>query len=96
MTVREAITAIADQNPAALMILTKLMAQSRNGKKLLDKLDDAGIYGERIWDLYKFTGSQDYQRTFRILLNLLNNHITANDLIEMINNRQPWSGDLGF
>lgn len=45
MTVREAITAIADQNPAALMILTKLMAQSRNGKKLLDKLDDAGIYG---------------------------------------------------
>ena len=96
MTVREAITTMADHNRGALTVINELMIQSRNGKKLLNKLDDAGIYGEQIWDLYRYVGSQDYQRTFRIVLNLLNNRVSANDLIAMINNRQRWSGDLGL
>ena len=96
MTVRQAITAMAGNNFGALTVLNELLVQSRSGKNLLNKLDDAGIYGENIWNLYTYVGSQDTQRTFRIVLNLVNNRISADDLIAMINNRRPWSGDLGL
>ena len=93
MTVGEAVTTIADHNPGAFRVLTKLLTQSRNSKTLLNKMDDAGIYGGRIWDLYKDVCGEDYTKTFRLLLNLVNNRISADELKEYIDNRRQWTGD---
>ena len=96
MTVQQAIQAMTPLSPGGMAVLSQLLVQSRNSKALLTKMDDAGIYDERIWDLHQHVGSGDIRRTFRILLLLRNDRITAEELNDSIQNQRRWSGDLGL
>ena len=93
MTIGEAVNTIADHTPGAFRVLSQLLTQSRNSKALLNKMDDAGIYGTRIWDLHKEVCCEDFRKTFQLLLNLVNNRISADDLKEYIDNRRQWTGN---
>ena len=96
MTVGHALNIISEQNPEAMQVLGQVLLQSRNSKALLKKMDDAEIYGHQICDLHNHVGSEDYTKTFRILLNLVNNRLTKEQLKEYIAQRKSWSGDLGL
>ena len=96
MTVGHALDIISEHNAEAMQVLGQILLLSRNGKALLKKMDDAGIYGRQICDLHNHVGSKDYRKTFRILLNLMNNRLSKEKLKEYIAQRKSWSGDLGL
>jgi hypothetical protein len=54
---------------------------------MLNKMDDAGIRGPRVWMLHKDVASENQTKTFQILLNLVNNHISPEDLNHAIDNK---------
>ena len=96
MTLQQAIQAMTPHSPGGMTVLGQLLMQSRNGRALLITMDDAGIHDERIWDLHCYVGSGDIRKTFRILLQLLNHRVTAEQLNDSIQSQRRWSGDLGL
>jgi hypothetical protein len=75
-------------------VLGKIAERSKNPMAIFNKLDEAGIYGDRIWDLHRHVASQDYEKTFKLLLYLVNDRVSAEALTSAINSKKPWQGEL--
>jgi hypothetical protein len=59
MSTSDAIVAMCDGNPGALSVCVQLMKEGPHGFFRVLYLDSLGIYGPRIWRLYKDVCRQD-------------------------------------
>lgn len=68
-TMTDALLKLADGNPGALTVLTKLYWKEKEAWIHLLKLDDYGFYGPKIWLIYKDFLKGDIAKFFDLLKN---------------------------
>ena len=94
-TVQDTLIKLSEGNPGALSVCMQIMAKGSQidpdafggGLLMLLSLDDLGIYGSRIWMLYKDVCGTDLTDTLGVLRGHQLGFITSGTLNHAIDNR---------
>ena len=95
MSMREAVMVMCDGNPGALSVLMRLMTEGQTidpdsafgGFGCLLDLDREGVYGPRIWMLYKDVCGEDIVKTCAMLRANQLGLLRASEMNHAIDNR---------
>lgn len=94
MSMVEAVSALSEGNPGAVMVLMEMLSKGAQidpdaalgGVSALFFLDSLGIYGPRIWVLYKDVCNQKISRTIALLRAHQLGHLGEQPLMQTIDN----------